>query len=60
MREGGPIMRRQGAMNWRAIACPPLGSERSASRPIPDRAGLFLWRIWEEGCGNSYRIGRVL
>ena len=26
MREGGPIMRRQGAPNWRAIACLQLGS----------------------------------
>ena len=34
-------MRRQGAPNWRAIACPPLDPFRSASRPIPDRAGLF-------------------
>lgn len=41
MREGGPIMRRQGAKNWRAIACPPLGSgtvgqptDTGASGPI--------------------------
>lgn len=33
MREGGPIMRRQGAPNWRAIACPPLDPFRSTSRP---------------------------
>jgi len=53
-------MRRQGATNWRAIACPPLGSGSVGQPTMPDRAGLFLWRIWEGGCGNSYQMGRVL
>ena len=41
MREGGPIMRRQGAPNWRAIACPPLGSGSVGQPTMPDRAGYF-------------------
>ena len=41
MRVGGPIMRRQGAPNWRAIACPPLGSGTVGQPTMPDRAGYF-------------------
>jgi len=31
-------------------------TDTSSSGPI----FMFLWRIWEGGCGNSYRIWRAL